>query len=533
MPRKIKSSGSRKIDGMPRLVREGQRTRLVVGGKPFVALGGEVQNSSASDAEYMAGVWRRLAAMHYNTVLAPVYWELVEPAEGRFDFSLVRSMIAGARAQGLRLILLWFGTWKNGESTYTPAWIKRDLKRFPRGQTEPGRNTRAVSAFSQACLAADARAFAVLMRFLRADDRHHTVIMVQVENEAGFLGAARDRCAAADRAFESPLPKRLAAAMVAQRETLHPDIQRAWSDAGGRETGTWREVFGAAAEEIFMAWHVAEYIENVAAAGKAEYPLPMFVNAWLNYGEERPGSGGTQPGVYPSGGPVARMHDIWRIAAPSIDAFAPDIYSPWFKEICRDFVRNGNVLIIPECKAQTAAAHVFWAVAEHNACCFAPFGIDRPHPWGPSIPSEAPGLADSYRMLADMLPILAPHLGTPRVRGILQSGDERDTLTVGGLTVEIDYERKLADAIAPACGLIAITGANEAYVAGRGFSARFIRPADSREQIDILLAESGDFVRGRWKPRMRLNGDDTCGKWIQLKFLEAPEARRGVLYTHA
>ncbi len=531
--KKEKKSVSATHACIPRLERVGNRVRLLVDGKPFVALGGEVQNSSASDLDHMKNVWPRLSAMHYNTVLATVSWELLEPAEGRYDFSLVRGLLAGARAHGLRLILLWFGTWKNAESTYTPAWVKQDLKRFPRGQAEPGRNSRAVSAFSEACCAADARAFARLLRWLCEHDRAHTVIMVQVENEPGFLGAARDHGALAEKAFTAPVPAVLMDKLAALGMALHPEVRGPWETAGRRMTGTWSEVFGAVADEVFMTWHVASYIERVASAGKAEYPLPMFVNAWLNYGEAGPGSGGREPGVYPSGGPVSRMHDIWRIAAPSIAAFAPDIYSPAFKAICQDFVRNGNPLIIPETYAHTAAENVFWAVAAHNALCFAPFGIDRPHPWGDCFQSEAPDLAASYQLLNGLLPFLAPHLGTERVRGILQTVDKSEVFTLDDFNVMIEYEAPLKDGVRPGYGLIAAVGNREFYIAGRGFAVRFDPPAGASSQVDILCAEDGSFQGLKWVAGRRLNGDDTVSKLIHLKFETTPVLRRVVLYTHA
>lgn len=520
--------------GLPRLERTGNRARLIVDGRPFVALGAEVQNSSASDLACMKTVWPLLAAQNCNTVLAPVYWELLEPEEGRYDFSLVRGLLAGARKHGLRLILLWFGTWKNAESTYTPAWVKQDLERFPRGQPEPGRNSRAVSAFSEACCRADARAFARLLRFLREHDRARTVVMVQVENEAGFLGAAREHGVPAEKAFAAPVPAGLMKALASRRAELRPELRAAWDAAGGRTSGSWSEVFGPAADEVFMAWHVAGYIERVAAAGKAEYHLPLFANAWLNYGEAAPGSGGRDPGVYPSGGPVARMHDVWRIAAPSLDALAPDIYSSHFKAICEDFVRQGNPLVIPEHSPLSAAANVFWAVAAHNALCFAPFGIERQHPWGAErYAVAAPGLAESYRLLAELLPVLAPHLGTERVRGILQTDDKSETFDLDGFTVAVEYEAPLKDGVRPGYGLIAAVGNLEYFIAGRGFSVRFDAPARSPVQVDILRAEDGRFRGTKWVAGRRLNGDDTVDRLIRLQFEAAPVLRRVALYTHA
>src|SRR5690606_18979845 len=262
----------------PHLEQRGHATQLIVDGEPFLILGGELGNSEASSREAMRAHWPKLQAMNLNTVLAPVYWELVEPAEGRFDFSTVDALLEDAGAHDMRLVLLWFGTWKNSMSSYVPAWLKRDTARFPRTTGADGRAQEIISAFSDKARDADARAFAALMRHLREmDGAQHTVIMVQVENEVGFLPFAKEG-------------------------GNGPDL---------------------AADERAMASAYARYVEAVAAAGKREYPLPMFVNG----AQGRPG---VAPGDYPSGGPLAHLAKPWREEAPSIDFLAPDIYFPNF-----------------------------------------------------------------------------------------------------------------------------------------------------------------------------------------------------------
>jgi len=77
-------------------------------------LGGELQNSSLSSAEYMSKVWPKMVATNVNTLLGSVSWEMIEPEEGRFDFDELDKVILGAREHGLHLILLWFGSFKNG-----------------------------------------------------------------------------------------------------------------------------------------------------------------------------------------------------------------------------------------------------------------------------------------------------------------------------------------------------------------------------------------------------------------------------------
>ena len=220
-------------EDIPHLERRGEATQLVVDGAPFLILGGELGNSEASSREALRAHWPKLQAMNLNTVLAPVYWELVEPEEGRFDFSSVNWLIEDARAHDMRLVLLWFGTWKNSMSSYVPSWAKRDTARFPRTLGTEGQSQEIISAHSEEARDADARAFAALMRHLReVDGEQRTVIMVQVENEVGFLPFAKEG-------------------------GNGPDL---------------------AADERATARAYAAYVEAVAAAGKAEYALPMYVN---------------------------------------------------------------------------------------------------------------------------------------------------------------------------------------------------------------------------------------------------------------
>lgn len=330
--------------GVPHLEKRGGATQLVVDGKPFLVLAGELHNSSSSSVEYMKPVWPRLAAMHLNTVLLPVAWETIEPEEGKFDFKCVDGLLEGARENKLKLVILWFGAWKNTYSSYVPAWVKTNTERFPRVQTSDGRDTERLSPFSTAVRDADARAFAQLMRHLReADGDKRTVIMVQVENEVGVIPESRDHSPAANAAFAAGVPSALTSFMEKHRRVLDPEFRAAWEATGGKTQGTWQEVFGKTSltDDLFMAWQYATYIEHVTATGKAEYPLPMFANAALirpNY----------QPGQYNSGGPLPRSIDVWHAGAPSLDLLSPDIYFNEFAYWASKYARPDNPLFIPE-----------------------------------------------------------------------------------------------------------------------------------------------------------------------------------------
>jgi len=400
---------------IPRLEKRGAATQLVVDGSPFLVLAGELGNSSGEPG-YLKPFWPGLRTLNLNTVLAPVYWELLEPDEGRYDFSQVDGLVRDARANGMRLVLLWFASWKNSMSTYAPAWVKTNPARFPRAADSAGRSLDILSPLSSASRDADARAFAALMRHLREiDGTAHTIVMVQVENEIGMIPEARDRCAAAEASFSKDVPKPLLDSLARTGDGLAPELKALWTAAGRRTAGTWEQVFGRgrATDEVFMAWHFGAYVQGIAAAGKKEYPLPLFVNAALI----RPGA---LPGQYPSAGPLPHLIDVWRAAAPAIDFLAPDIYFQNFAEWCRRYARPGNPLFVPEAqRGGDAAVNALYAVAQHDAIGFSPFAIE-------SIAGQAASwLTDCYRLLAGLAPTVLAHQGTGRLVGLLPEGPEQ------------------------------------------------------------------------------------------------------------
>ncbi|RZJ95894.1 MAG: beta-galactosidase, partial [Brevundimonas sp.] len=247
---------------IPRMARNGDRHALIVDGAPWTILGAQVNNSSNYPAP-LAQAWEAIDYIGANTVQVPIAWEQIEPVEGQFDFSFVDHVIEEARKHDKRLVLLWFATWKNTGPAYAPAWVKTDRARFPLLVQKDGTDSYALSPHTAAGVAADSRAFARLMRHIReVDERQRTVIMVQPENEVGTYRSVRDYSPAAEALFQGQVPAALLTRL-------------------NRQPGTWSQVFGETAEETFMAWSVASYVGQVAAAGKAEYPLPMYANASL------------------------------------------------------------------------------------------------------------------------------------------------------------------------------------------------------------------------------------------------------------
>ena len=289
---------------------------------------------------------------------------------------MLDSVIRGARAHNLRLVLLWFGSWKNALSSYAPDWVKRDEQRFPRVQVQDGKTIELLSTLSDTNRDADVRAFTSLMRHVKqVDGRERTVIMIQVENEVNVIGDSRDRSPVANQAFAAPAPKELMDYLQKHKETLIPELRQLWAMAGFKTSGTWEEVFGKgiATDEIFMAWLYARYIDRVAAAGKAEYPLPMYVNAAL-MGFARVGP----PERAHAGGPLSELLDVWRAGAPQIDFLSPDIYgnTDFFVASAATYTRSGNPLFVPETRTDMEA-RLLYAFGRHDAIGITFMGIER------------------------------------------------------------------------------------------------------------------------------------------------------------
>ncbi len=506
----------------PILRKKGNGWELIVDGNPFIMLGGEIHNSSSSSLQYMEDhVWDAVTKLNCNTVIAPVYWELFEPEEGVFDFSLLDGLIAQARKHGMKLVLLWFGTWKNSFSTYAPEWVKTDVKRFFRMETHDGRKTQRISCFCDEAMKADTRAFTAFMRRIKKIDSHkHTVIMVQVQNEVGVLYADRDYSVEAEKHFSKNVPKELMTELINPKRSLRREIVCGWKAAGMNKSGTWSKVFGDLAEEAFSSWFIARYIENMALAGKAEYALPLFVNAWLVQSEEQ------HAGQYPSGGPVSKMIDIWKIAAPTICLTAPDIYLDNFAEICDDYTSEDNPLLIPEARRdETAAANVFYAIGRHHALCFAPFGIESMTTnasvkiAGNSVADASLNirnsdngnmLAQSYSLLQSMMPLISDCYGTANMTGILQSpGVRKEYISLGGYGLEIYYESALEKGTVPGAGILIMLNEGEYFIAGHGFMVTPLSKSGEKNNIvEIALLEEGYFQKGKWQLYRRLNGDE-------------------------
>jgi hypothetical protein len=554
------------------LRKQGTATQMIVDGKPFLMLAGELRNSTTSSLEFMKPVWPKLVALHINTVLAAVQWELLEPKQGQFDFTLVDAQIHAAESHNLRLAFLWFASWKNGESSYPPIWVKGDVDRFPRAQRKDGANTATLSTFSAANLNADSRAFAALMRHVKEVDSRRRVIMIQVENEVGLLGDSRDRSEAANKAFAEPVPKELLDYMTSHKDALYPEFRKAWEAAGAKTSGTWEQVFGQApyTDEIFMAWNYARYVGRVAAAGKAEYPVPMYVNTWCSMGDRL-------PGTYPSGGPEPHVADLWKVGAPAIDFRSPDLHSTNFSEWAQWYHPNSDFpLFIPEAFHATGHYNIFYVMGQHDGIGFSPFAIDElffkmepgmmeelERRFSPNLVDdliftgssrtrlELPDLplARSYDIISQLTPLILENQGKGKMAGAVVIADEPpQKIPLGNYVLTVSYARSGRDpmpapkgapgapaAPAPAptrladrAGVLFIAVGPDEYVAASSgpVTIRFSPNTPGPPLAGIDSIEEGTFVAGRWVPGRRLNGDESdSDKSVRLSGGVIPNGR--------
>lgn len=508
---------SEDLQKISHLNKQGLTTQLIVDQTPFIILGGELGNSTFTSLEYMAPIWPKLEQMHLNTVLAPVYWEIIEPVENQFDFTLYDQLIKEARKHHLRLVLLWFGSWKNSMSSHAPSWIKLNQVRFPRVKDNQGRSKEILTPFSDENLNADLNAFKALMEHLKKiDGKENTVIMIQPENEIGMLPVPRDHSSLANQKFKEEIPSELIRYLKDHRESLVPEFKKLWEVNGFKESGSWEDIFGesVSTDEIFMAWYFAQYTNKVAEAGKAIYPLPMYVNAALN----RPGS---LPGYsYPSAGPLPHLMDVWKAGAPSIDFLSPDIYFPDIEHWCDLYVRQGNPLFIPEIGGGPAgAAKALFTLGHYESMGFSPFSIEST-----PDPGNDP-LGKAYQLVDQLMPVISENQGKNRIEGMMFDKDHRERIfRLGNYeftakhSYTLGYEANSKNVEWETTGaLIVQTGDSEFYLAGTGVVITVKDPKNPELIVGILKAEEGRFANGRWKVIRHLNGDQTHqGRHIRI-----------------
>lgn len=475
---------------IPHLKETNTVTQLIVNQQPFLMIAGEVHNSSASTIEYMTPIFPKLKAMNLNAVFVTTAWEQIEPQEGVYDFSLVDAIIDNAKANDLKVCLLWFASWKNGESSYAPLWVKKDTKRFFRVKTKDGRAIETLSPFCEATKIADAKAFAALMKHVKAYDKDQTVILMQPQNEVGMFQDIDYNQISLDL-YKKQVPKQLMTYFIKNKAHLNDYVKSAWANNNFKTEGTWPEVFGDTTESkaFFITWQYATYINFVAKAGRDQYNLPMMVNSWIVQKPE------DLPGVYPNGGPVSRVMDIWKAAAPAIDIQSPDIYLPNFKEIVSMYKRADNPLLIPESTSEVGRA--YYAFGQHDAICFSPFGIEDA--------SEDFLFRKAYGVLNETQHLILKYQGTGKMKAVLKEGNEQSAeLTIGDYKLKVMYEKPNE----PCFGIIIQTGDEEFTVIGMNLKI-FFESTQKGEIGHIGQVWEGRYYHEQWVPTRLLNGDES------------------------
>lgn len=483
---------------LPAIVKKpGGGYSFMVDGKPFIVLGAQLWNSSTSPS-VLEKEWPQLRELGCNTLEAPVYWQNIEPEQGKYNFKELDYLITNARKEGLRLILLWFGSFKNGSSQYPPEWVLTQPEKYPRMKNGGSEEMLLLSTVSQTNIDADKKAFSAMMKHIKEmDGNYQTVIMVQVENEAGSLGTDRDYSEQAEAAFKKTVP---------------PELTKGLN----KKSGAWEEVFGTSAAETFSAWYLAKYINEVAMAGKKEYDLPMYVNVW----PKEHGFG--RPGEYPSGGPVSSMIEVWKTAAPSISLIALDVYlgnHTAFTDLCTKYNRPDNPLFIPEMgKGPDFARHQFTALGNFNAIGVAPYGIDPfhadPHDERDKekLDNKFTYFKDNYRLLKGALSKIASLQGTGKLQAVSEDYNLKEQLVqAGDYDILFTYGFPTYKPGKPLTGRALIGQLAEDEFLIMGFDTKFqFKPGygSGYNTAEFIIVEEGYYENEKWVQKRIWNGDE-------------------------
>jgi hypothetical protein len=509
------------LNPMPQIIQKNGKHALLVDGKPYFILGGQAHNSSGWPS-MLPGVWSAIDSLHANTLEIPIYWEQIEPEPGKFDFAIINTLLSQARAHHIRLVLLWFATWKNGSNHYMPEWMKRDASKYPNVTGRIGQPIDSPSPHFKATLDADIKVFTTVMAYLKQADPQHTVIMMQVENEPGTWGSVRDFSAIAQKLFEGQVPQ----------ELLEPGVLKALDITTINGT-TWQSVFGDRADEYFHAWHVANYIGQVVAAGKKAYPLPMYVNAALRDPLTNP-----MATNYESGGATDNVIPIWKVAAPAIDLLAPDIYLDGSERVLKVldlYNRPDNVLFVPEAGLIPANAKYLYRVMADNGIGFSPFGIDE------NVVNSRQGVngnlipfAREYKLISPMMRELAKWDFDGAISSVVEHDDHaQQTIDLGSWQAVVTFGERQGGTVhpnkEPLGGLMIISLGNDEFLLTGTLCSVTFRPLKSNKgrAWQYLKVEEGQYDKGGFKMSRILNGDET--DWGGPQFGSNPVLLRATL----
>lgn len=516
---------------------------FTVKGNPFFSIGGQTNNSSAYNRDTIMQAFNGIEAMGMNTIAAPIYWEQVETVPDNYIFDSIDMIVEEAKKRSLRVVLLWFGTWKNGASHYLPRWMKQDIETFTCCKNKSGLNTAIVSPFCKKTMERDAKAFEHVAAYVSKINHDETVLAIQVENEPGLLGTPRDYSKEANEAYFGKIPQDLAKWLQSSDKGTVFDIYKV---NGCNADADWPTAFGFHAEELFSAYHTAKYVDYVAAKGKTVCNLPFYVNVWVRESQNR------IPGIdYPSGGATTISFDIWKHFAPNIDCISPDMYFEDFETydyLCSRYQRRNNPLYIPESKANgNNGRHILRMIENYELISVHCFAIDSVFNGMGELKPECLDFKDTVTILRSMKPLLEKYIGTGRIRSVAQyEGMDMEFLDFGDYYGRVYFFNSIKDEPylhfdpyhnppeyleKKGIGLIIYEGDGSFYLAGRGFKLFLIPKTTAEEMSDIihcyrilagrnlsyLDVEEGRFNSdGNFIATRRRNGDETdTGLWVE------------------
>jgi hypothetical protein len=496
---------------------------FMVEGKPFLPVGAEFlcqSGYSARDEAEVEEAFKAITTAHGNAGEFPVFWDQVEPEEGKYDFSSVDTLISLARKNGVKIILVWFATWKNGTMDFAPAWVKTNPKRFKREQAINGKDIWVLSSHCKATIDADKKVFTALCKHLKAkDNAEHTVLALQVENEPNITEQDHDYYPDAMAVFNSTVPAEMVMKMKAKGKG---EVWDEWQKAGAKESGTWPELFGQAAGAISHTWGLATCIDAVAKAGKSVYNLPMIINI---------------------AGPAVdlKVLDVWKWFTPNVDMIGPDLYIRDQKEynyVAAKYAREDNPLFVPE---SFGSSNMLYAIADYN-CIGHFFGyLHMNRVYGDTmVISESIFKINLIKCVTALMPLVIKYQGTGKIQAIIQpEKEEVQQLDFEGYTgiVEFgDWRPAYVPRNPPdnnrGAGLVIQVSRNEFYLAGNNCRLHVnAKPPYDKVQAPKVTArwkygigvgytisiEEGHFDdNGAFVADRRRNGDETYhGAWVE------------------
>ncbi len=503
-------------------------------GNPIFLVGLQAHNSSTGTGMIKKTIH---ATKLYggNLIEAPIYWNKIEAEMDVYEMDSLKELIDEVRQAGLKLIVLWFATSKNGHPNYAPDYIKLNPKDY---RLAIGTDNAPVASLSVHCketLHRDRLAFEKVMEFIKEyDSTEKTVIAVQIENEMGYANTDRDYSAPAQTDYNKGVPL-----MIQEVELEDTGLEGMGEEY--RDKTTWRGCFGRHAHEAFSAWYHACYIEEIAKAGKNIYDIPLITNVMVGeQGYEECGR------CYEGGAAVGRVLDIWKIGTPSLDLICPDIYNQAKKDytrICKRYNRKDNPLFIPESPiaGEANAMNALLAVAEYDAIGICCFGAESSLNNDGSLTEDARTMAITMKSIASLAPILIKYRGTGKVHAFIQeefSGEQYLKLPGYHVTAHFTRVNKKWQSYGSFInlraeenkwmlqergrGLLIQTGEHEFFASGAGLAFDFIRRPDPQDenpyphlssrqagQLNFLSVEEGHFEGDKWVVDYVRNGDET------------------------